>query len=193
MKKEKTLASPIFKKKLKTSSEDESMTQENATLSQVSNTNFNADQLESVELAAIASMSTSISTYNDNDSDEVSWPNIWSAEMWLEKKRQFPWLLSESRKLGCSFCNKIQHLGVSKTRGVNISKEWSSTSVSYYGKDKKSQLTSLRKKIFEHAKTTAHINSEKILNSEQHQPIENVIDNLNKAFIKSTSLVFRTA
>lgn len=183
MKKEKTLASPIFKKKLKTSSEDESMTQENATLSQVSNTNFNADQLESVELAAIASMSTSISTYNDNDSDEVSWPNIWSAEMWLEKKRQFPWLLSESRKLGCSFCNKIQHLGVSKTRGVNISKEWSSTSVSYYGKDKKSQLTSLRKKIFEHAKTTAHINSEKILNSEQHQPIENVIDNLNKAFI----------
>ena len=50
------------------------MTQENATLSQVSNTNFNADQLESVELAAIASTSTS--TYNDNDSDKVSWPNI---------------------------------------------------------------------------------------------------------------------
>ena len=67
--------------------------------------------------------------------------------MWTEKKNNFPLIIYNSEKLECSICAHVNNLEGSNIQGVSISKEWSSTLVSYYGKDRNAQLTSLGKNV----------------------------------------------
>lgn len=127
------------------------------------------------------------------ESLSINWPSIWNADMSFEKKKKYAWLKCDSGKLGCLTCSAIQNLGPLKKQGVSISKEWSGTEVSAYGKDKASQLTSLRKKIYEHCKSFSHTTAEKILKEADKQKLEVIVDKMNDSEICSTSKVFRTA
>ncbi|KAG8180548.1 hypothetical protein JTE90_018168 [Oedothorax gibbosus] len=125
--------------------------------------------------------------------ENVSWPDVWTNEMWNEKRKLYPWLNSSNGKIGCGYCASIKNLGSLKSQGVAISKEWASTTVCCYGSDRGKKLTSLRKKIFEHLKSDAHVNAVKILESAKIQPLEKSVDRQNRSEINETCKVFRTA
>ena len=44
---------------------------------------------------------------NEGQTDVLDIPEIWTAEMWKEKRKTYPWLICEKGKLGCSICSKV--------------------------------------------------------------------------------------
>ena len=40
-----------------------------------------------------------------------SWPSCWDRKTWNGKKRDYPWLVSNNEKLGCSVCIEVASLG----------------------------------------------------------------------------------
>jgi hypothetical protein len=81
------------------------------------------------------------------DSQNISnYPVCWNDSTWREFKTKYEWLVCREGKLGCSVCKDVQNIGVSKSQGVYISKEWSSISVGPVCGSKQAQLTSLREK-----------------------------------------------
>lgn len=120
-------------------------------------------------------------------------PEIWTAEMWEEKRKIYPWLVCERGKLGCSICSKVGSLGVEKTRGLNISIEWSSSLVGFHGKTRSVHLASLRKKCHRHANSQAHIKASNIKKTANDDTLGKMIDQLNESEINLTCKIFRTA
>ena len=58
------------------------------------------------------------------------------------------WLCVCKMKLGCTPCSKVGTLRVETKMGMKLSKEWANIEIIYCGKDRKQQLSSLRKKFF---------------------------------------------
>lgn len=121
------------------------------------------------------------------------WPSVWTLEMWQQKKEAFPWLDCKEGKLGCSICKNISNLGAFKTERSSISNEWRSYSITFNGKTKTAQLTSLRKKIFDHKSSSSHKAAEKIAEVARSETIEKVVDTMNEKHLETTKTVFRTA
>ncbi|KAF2889004.1 hypothetical protein ILUMI_17169, partial [Ignelater luminosus] len=132
-------------------------------------------------------------TSKEESEFEFQWPNVWNAKMWVEKKKVYSWLTCKRGRIGCLSCAAVKKLGPTKTQGVSISNEWCSVLVTYYGDNGSTQLTSLRKKIFTHAKSTSHIQSENILQVGSEQQLEHIVDQMNDEEISGTSKIFRTA
>lgn len=124
---------------------------------------------------------------------DCKWPIIWTQEMWERKKEAFPWLDCKDGKLGCSTCNHVSHLGAFKTERSSISNEWRSYLITFNGKTKTAQLTSLRKKIFDHKSSSSHKAAEKIVEVAKLETIEKVSDSINAKHLETTKTVFRTA
>ena len=61
------------------------------------------------------------------------------------------------------------------------------------GKNKESQQASLRKKIFEHKKSEAHIKAVDILKKSKKARIESSFEEVNRVYYTTTERVFRTA
>lgn len=173
---------------------------------------FNRENKQPMPTINEPSTSTSVSTpyeaiaisTQDEDNEDVitggncdkptySWPSIWTAEMWERKKNVFPWLDCRHGKLGCKICKEVGQLGAYKEERISISKEWHSYLVSYNGSSKTAQLTSLRKKIFEHKNSAGHLKAERITSQAKKEAIENVVDEMTKTHLKTTKTVFRTA
>lgn len=126
-------------------------------------------------------------------SSENDWPSVWTREMWERKKEAFPWLDCREGKLGCSICKNISNLGAFKTERSSISNEWRCYLITFNGKTKTAQLTSLRKKIFDHKSSSSHKAAEKIAEVAKSETIEKVTDSMNEKHLETTKTVFRTA
>lgn len=73
-------------------------------------------------------------------------------------KSKRDWLRCHSGKIGCVACGKVKEFSVSQKQGsgANISREWAQCLVAPNGASRKSQLTSLRKKMHDHENSAAH-------------------------------------
>ena len=59
--------------------------------------------------------------------------------------------------------------------GMKISKKWANNEITYCGKDRKQQLSSLRKKIFRHRESAAHKSALEIVAESKKKKLENVL------------------
>jgi hypothetical protein len=136
---------------------------------------------------------SSLADLGDQGRTQNDWPDCWS----LDQKNDFcsknEWLNVHKMKLGCTICRNVGTLGTETTMGMKISKEWANNEITYSGKERKLQLGSLRKKIFDHRGSIAHKAALKIISEAKKKQIENT-------FLKSlsrekviTANIFRTA
>ncbi|XP_077335488.1 E3 SUMO-protein ligase KIAA1586 homolog [Lithobates pipiens] len=128
-----------------------------------------------------------------NASDIIVLPECWDQNQWIEFNKKNPWLFVENGLLGCKLCREIKHLGVSVSQGVSISKEWSTGTITPYGKTKKDMLTSLRKKIHIHRISEAHVKAGNIQAVSRKEILQSNIAEQQKHKFVSTTKVFRTA
>ena len=118
-------------------------------------------QDQSVTAIEVASSSTP--TEGPNQQIKTAWPDILKEEMWESKIKCYPWLNCASGKIGCKICSTVANLRAMKAKGLKVSKEWSTTSMTFSGHSRSARLTSLRKKCLIHAKSQFHVNAEDIL------------------------------
>ena len=111
----------------------------------------------------------------------------------MEKKKEYPWLTSRNKKLGCRTCNHVKSLGPYKSKGTQLSKEWTSFLVTAYGTDKEKQCTSLRKKIFKHKNSSAHQSAEKMQEEAGMESLKTCLEKETDEYFKTTSRIFKTA
>ncbi|XP_063302262.1 E3 SUMO-protein ligase KIAA1586-like [Pelobates fuscus] len=129
----------------------------------------------------------------DADVSDNILPECWDQNQWLEFKKKYPWLFVDNGLLGCKVCREVKHLGVSVSQSVSISKEWSTGTITPYGKTKKDMLTSLRKKIHIHKISEAHVKAGDIQAVSRKEILQSNIAEQQKHKFASTTKVFRTA
>lgn len=128
-----------------------------------------------------------------NDLPNGTWPSCWDKKMWQSKKKEYPWLVYNDEKLGCSFCKKVSNLGCHSSKSTHLSKEWQSTLVSASGTTKEKQLTSLRNKIKRHKDSVGHSQADRILKTASKETMENSVVRANEKQFASTRKLFRIA
>ncbi len=85
-------------------------------------------------------------------------------------------------------------MGPEKTVGVKLAKRWVSGSVTSSATDTtKQKKRALRKKVFEHGKTKAHISATGICKKAKEDTLPNAVINNQSEEIQTTARVFRTA
>uniref|UniRef100_A0A671MGA9 HAT C-terminal dimerisation domain-containing protein n=1 Tax=Sinocyclocheilus anshuiensis TaxID=1608454 RepID=A0A671MGA9_9TELE len=107
---------------------------------------------------------------------------IWTEAQFSVKQSCYPWLVMDKSRLGCTTCKAVGSLGPEKTGGMKLAKEWVMCT----------QQT-LRKKVFEHARTKAHLAAADILEKAKGGTIVQAIVNSQLEQITTTARVFRTA
>ncbi|CAL9699762.1 unnamed protein product [Knipowitschia caucasica] len=118
---------------------------------------------------------------------------VWTAAQFKVKQSYYPWLLMDSSGLGCTICKAVGTLGPEKTGGMKLAKEWVSSTVASSSSDIKKQQRALRKKVFEHARTKAHLAAASILEKAKEDTLgQSIINSLSEQMTK-TARVFRTA
>ena len=105
----------------------------------------------------------------------------------------YPWLYYRNGHLGCSICKLISSISVHKRQGTHIAIEWAEGTVNYYGTTRKSKLKSLRKNIFLHAQSKAHISAQEFNNTSELASLERHMDKSNMMELGATQRIFRTA
>lgn len=71
-----------------------------------------------------------------NDPDEEPWPSCWDRKIWECKKKEYPWLVCNKKKLGCSVCKEVSSLGCFSQKSVHLSVEWKLVAISPSGNTK---------------------------------------------------------
>ena len=120
---------------------------------------------------------------NSPDSDENKFPSIWTPNQADEFQKDHPWLLFSNGCLGCRTCKQVKNFGVFKTQGIKTSKRWLEWCVTFNGKTGQSQLSSLRKKIYEHEKGQQHQVAEEICLKAKNKDMETVVCEQQKTSI----------
>lgn len=123
---------------------------------------------------------------------DIQYPPIWNAEQADNFSKKYPWLFFSKGYLGCSSCQQVTTLGVMKTMGSKLSKEWISASVTFNGNGRQAQLSSLRKKMHEHDNSGPHKTAQLIQTKAADATLEKVIAEQNKHMYDSTSRIFQT-
>ena len=142
---------------------------------------------------AIEVASSSSPTEGPNQQIKTACTDILTEEMWENKTKCYPWLECASGKIGCKICSNVSNLGAMEAEGLKVSKEWSTTSVTFSGHSRSAQLTSVRKKCLIHAKSQFHVNVVNILESAINNSLPNAIYQLHKSEYVSTSKLFKSA
>lgn len=191
-KKQKTLTSFFSRGTIQSSCESSTFASRDAnTLLKPGESSF--VQHTETEGICVIDNSLSVPSSSTEDSTISRWPSIWTEEMWERKKNAFPWLDCINGKLGCNVCKEVAQLGTFKKERMSISKEWRLFLITFNGSSKTSQLTSLRKKIFEHKNSFGHTTAERIAAEAKKESIDKVFDEMNAAHLVTTKIVFRTA
>lgn len=118
---------------------------------------------------------------------------IWTEAQFKIKQSCYPWLVMDKCRLGCTTCKAVGILGPEKTAGMKLAKEWVTCTVTSSALDIKKQQRALRKKVFEHAQTKAHLAAADIQQKAKGDTIVNAIVNSQSEQINTTARVFRTA
>jgi hypothetical protein len=111
-------------------------------------------------------------------------------------KKTQPWVISVNRKLGCSTCREVESLGPVKVEpGTQriLAPEWVLAKVDGFGSTKSLRQKSLRKKVYEHAKSKAHVKAEEIKKSANDDVMKQLIVQQHSESIDASCNVFRTA
>lgn len=143
-------------------------------------------QSQSTEIAAELNKST-------NDDIISDYPDCWNMDQKIEFCLKYDWLITENKKLGCSICRGIGALGIEQNVGMKISKEWTTITVIPNGETRQRQLSSLRKKIYEHKESASHKAIIKIQNESKKKILENVCFKAISHQTDTTEKIFRTA
>ena len=96
-------------------------------------------------------------------------------------------------KVGYTPCREVNNFGVRASRGVNISTQWADGNVTFYGSTRTVQLSSLRKKIYEHRNSKAHQNAINVLETAKKDVLLNLNAQREQTAFQSTARVIRTA
>ena len=83
-------------------------------------------------------------------------------------------------------CKKVGLLQVEAAKGICIREAWAQSGVFSSGAHRQNQLTSIRRKIYDHKNSTCHIKAEK-------DRLGQMIDMQNADRVTSTSKLMRTA
>lgn len=119
-------------------------------------------------------------------------PACFTSSAWQAKLIEYPWLLFSDDKIGCSFCHKVKSLNTHTSSGIKIDSAWRDTKVPCSGSNTKAIKSSIRKKMFYHKDTKAHILAMNILEKQGNSVITKVIDNQNLEFHVSTKRLLTT-
>lgn len=122
----------------------------------------------------------------------ASYPSIWSQKQAIEFKSDHTWLFFADGCLGCKICREVKNLGAFQKHGIHLSQQWCNGSIAYNGTTRQNQLSSLRKKIFEHEKGNPHITAVDICRKASEGAMENVLSEQQKHLYDSTSRIFRS-
>jgi hypothetical protein len=118
---------------------------------------------------------------------------VWTATQFKVKQSYYPWLLMKNTGFGCTTCKAVGTLGAEKTGGMKLAKDWVSCTVTSSAPDIKKQQRAIRKKVFEHARTKAHLAAASILEKAKVYTLGQSIINSQSEQIATTARVFRTA
>lgn len=101
-------------------------------------------------------------------------------------------LTVKNGKLGCSICAQISHLGTETDKSYHLSKSWANNDVRCNGNTKASRQASLRKKMTEHFMSGSHLKCLKIVQQSEKQNMRNLLTNLMKKEVETTTKIFNT-
>jgi len=127
------------------------------------------------------------------NNEEQSWPSVWSEQMFHEKLEKYPFLMVNNGQLGCKSCRAVSNLQAFSGQGIHLSAEWISCQVVASGKGRQEKLSSLRKKIFLHSKSAAHVRAETIRSEKEKEKMEKMVNKMETEDRHLTSKAFRTA
>ncbi|XP_077149143.1 E3 SUMO-protein ligase KIAA1586-like [Ranitomeya variabilis] len=119
-----------------------------------------------------------------------------SVPCWSQKQIDYftnlhPWVKLKDGKLGCTVCSKVgSSLGAERAKSCHLSEEWKTFSVKPCGTLKKTQQSSFRKKIREHAMSKAHNKAEEIVNAAKNDALVKALDRVHEKALASTVNVF---
>jgi hypothetical protein len=125
--------------------------------------------------------------------EENRWPSCWSKDQYTQKCSEYPWLTCSRGKLGCTVCHKVGNLKTQQSQGLKLSNEWVSCSIEPFGCKSADKLQALRKKIFDHKNSQAHIAAEKILATAAKSILPEAMVMQSHKDQETTCRVFRTA
>lgn len=157
---------------------------------ELTETHVDSPPLTSLTLRSAPNNPDSSSLMQESD---YEWPSVWSVDQKNEFVNKNEWLVFNKGKLGCSVCISVGNTGVDRTKGMKISTEWVNRQVSFNGEGRKQQLTSLRKKIYEHKESIGHKTSIRIQEEARKQKLEGACLNVLARESEVTSKIFRTA
>jgi len=90
-------------------------------------------------------------------------------------------------------CRKVRTLRVEAKMGMKISKEWASGTITFFGESRQQQLTSPRKKIFDHKESSCHKAAAKLLLEADKAALETVVLKAQSQEAAVTAKIFHTA
>ena len=99
----------------------------------------------------------------------------------------------QNSKLGCTTCKKVGSLCPEKTGGMKLAKEWVECTVTSSASDvKKNNKEPSEKKVFEHARTKAHLAAASIVAKAKDDTLTQVIVTLSGYIVFVTFFLMRS-
>lgn len=126
------------------------------------------------------------------------YPIIWDDDQISHFNKLHPWLTAKDGCLGCKVCpilntSKLPLRKRIEEKAVRGSSEWISCIIKYNGKNRQSQLASLRKKMMAHATSRAHESAIKLEKERDKHSMRSTVDKLNSRAVATTEVCFNTA
>lgn len=141
-----------------------------------------------------SSSSVTSSSFNEDiGQGNKQWPDCWSLEQKNEFCKKYSWLIVQNKKLGCKVCSNVGYLGSEKTCGMKMSKQWTQCEITSFGETRAQQLTALRKKIYDHKDSAAHLAALKISSEAKKETMEKLCLKTLSKEKEVTARIFRTA
>lgn len=128
----------------------------------------------------------------DDDSSQSivpSLPDCWSAKQSEFFLKENDWLSVTDGKLKCLPCSKVKHLG---SQG-RIATEWIEEGVKAFGATKRQRQKALRKKIYQHRQTDAHIKALELEKTAKKRKLEEAFMEQHSEHKEVTQKIFRIA
>jgi hypothetical protein len=131
--------------------------------------------------------------YIDIDRGSIDFPLGWDEKQFRAKCEQYSWLCGKNGKLGCLVCRDVKTLKLHQSQGLKLSAEWVHVTIDSFGSTLSEQKQSLRKKMFDHKNSKAHLLAEMITEISTKNVLPESNANHYKNEYETTCRVFRTA
>ncbi|XP_003740100.1 E3 SUMO-protein ligase KIAA1586 [Galendromus occidentalis] len=121
-----------------------------------------------------------------------TWPEVWTQDMWMDRRAKHHWLSSKKRKLGCRYCFRVKYMGYPVGDNIGLSTEWINYLITCSGESREQRLKSLRNKIQRHEVSRTHLRSEALIkNYKDSPPTRSLMTNTLNKNVHMTSQIFR--